>query len=161
MHSSPFPPSPHQEVQLELTITDTFSSGLVDVIITNLTQTVGGMAEEETYMGNFGVVNFTFGITIHCVGTFSCGPDCESMCVPQNDSGGHFSCDESKCMVCLPGFQNETNNCIDCVPRPGCCEFHLSTASLVTYPWEGRGVELQASAVLWLIYLIQFELSEH
>lgn len=117
-------------MQLLVTITDTFSGGLIDVIVANIAQTVDSIAEVETYMGNFGVVNFTFGITIHCTESF-CGPDCESTCVPRNDSSGHFSCNDLQCMVCLPGFQNVTSNCTDCVPRLGCCKLHTASCNII------------------------------
>jgi hypothetical protein len=93
----------------------------VDVIATNITQTVGGSADVQSYAGNLGVAELTFGVTIQCFMSF-CGPDCVSTCVGRNDSRGHFTCDELECMVCLPGYQNEMSNCTECEPRDGCCK---------------------------------------
>lgn len=97
----------------------------MDIIVANITQTVGSLAVVESHTGNFDVATFLFGITVRCAGTF-CGPDCSNTCVARNDSSGHFTCDNLQCMVCLPGFQNETRNCTDCALREGCCEFRLA-----------------------------------
>lgn len=113
---------PSQEVQLLVTITDTLSGGLVDVIVTNITQEVGNIATVERHRGIHDVATFIFGITVICSGTF-CGLDCNSTCVGRNDSSGHFMCDVLECVVCLPGYQNESSDCTDCVLRDGCCKF--------------------------------------
>ena len=44
------------------------------------------------------------------------GPDCG--CTPQDDSTGHFTCDENGTIVCLPGYQNTTTNCVEEVITP-------------------------------------------
>ncbi len=39
------------------------------------------------------------------------GPNCG--CTPRDDSTGHFTCDEDGTIVCLPGYQNTTINCVE------------------------------------------------
>lgn len=121
-----------QEVQLLITITDTLSGGLVDVIVANITQAVGSLAAVQSYEGIHGVATFTFGITVVCIRDF-CGPDCNTLCVGRDDASGHFTCDPLVCAVCLPGFRNESSNCTDCALREGCCK--INTNMLVTKLW--------------------------
>ena len=44
------------------------------------------------------------------------GPDCG--CTPQDDSTGHFTCDEDGTIVCLPCYQNTATNCVEEVITP-------------------------------------------
>ncbi len=39
------------------------------------------------------------------------GPDCG--CTPRDDSTGHFTCDVNGTIVCLPGYQNTSTNCLE------------------------------------------------
>ena len=47
------------------------------------------------------------------------GPDCG--CTPRDDSTGHLTCDEDGTIMCLPGYQNTTTNCVEeegATPQP-------------------------------------------
>ncbi len=46
------------------------------------------------------------------------GPDCGTPCTPRDNSTGHFTCNVNGAIVCLPGYQNTTTNCVDEMAKP-------------------------------------------
>ncbi|XP_013416828.1 uncharacterized protein LOC106178257 [Lingula anatina] len=42
------------------------------------------------------------------------GSDCATLCQPRNDTAGHYTCHPvTGKKICLPGWRNSTNNCVD------------------------------------------------
>ena len=39
--------------------------------------------------------------------------DCSVYCIPTNDTTGHYTCDTNGNKICLPGYTNASNNCLD------------------------------------------------
>ena len=73
------------------------------------------------------------------------GPDCGTPCTPRDDSTGHFTCDEDGTIVCLPGYQNTTTNCVKEVvtPQPTRTEF-LTPISAITIETFGMNTQTEA-----------------
>jgi len=52
-------------------------------------------------------------LAVVCADGYS-GSNCGVMeCVPRDDLSGHFSCDSNQNKVCLPGYQDPANNCVE------------------------------------------------
>ena len=53
------------------------------------------------------------------------GPECEKVCEPTNSSSGHYTCDDFGYTECLPGYTDNTTNCVTCegnLLEPDCME---------------------------------------
>ena len=53
------------------------------------------------------------------------GPKCERFCEPTNSSSGHHTCDDFGYTECLPGYTDNTTNCVTCegnLLEPDCME---------------------------------------
>ena len=72
-------------------------------------------------VGVKGIVSVDLNIRVQCLDDFY-GDDCFTFCIPQDDDqNGHFACNaEDGTLVCLQGFQNPENNCMDAIASGMC-----------------------------------------
>ena len=69
---------------------------------------------------------------------------CTKFCTPRDDSLGHFTCNADGDIVCLPGYEDTSTNCVTCVgnrKEPDCaaCDdnFQLPTCTTCTPKFTG------------------------
>ena len=78
------------------------------ILVSEALHTAVIFTERRSYR-NFGS-EITLSFRLTCATDYF-GDDCSTFCRPQNGSRGHFSCDMSGNMTCLPGYSNPAVNC--------------------------------------------------
>ena len=68
---------------------------------------------QQSYTGYYGHAEIVLSFRVQCTGDFY-GPNCATYCVPTDDSSGHYTCDVTDgSKICLSGWKNPENNCLD------------------------------------------------
>ena len=62
--------------------------------------------------GGYNVISLSYATRIECATNYY-QSDCSVYCIPTNDNTGHYTCDTNGNKICLPGYTNTSNNCID------------------------------------------------
>ena len=70
----------------------------------------------DRFTGVMGNVTVRLSVRVYCTEDYY-GEDCFTYCIPQDDDqNGHFACNaDDGTLLCLNGFQNPDNNCLDSV----------------------------------------------
>ena len=58
------------------------------------------------------VISLSYATRIECATNYY-QSDCSVYCIPTNDNTGHYTCDTNGNKICLPGYDNTSNNCLD------------------------------------------------
>ena len=115
-------------------------------------------SEAMTYIGrsNFSHLQLAFRLTC---GADSYGPSC-TRCIPSNDSStGYYTCDGTTGeRLCLEGYQNPGNLCLDCIPADNCSEWELCE-KWVTVPFVCVCVQVQREAIVRSLMSVDAELA--
>ena len=105
---------------------------VIDYFVLNFTLAVGETQVNQIINGAFFRSDVTFTVTLNltCPAHFY-SADCSIYCRPANSSDmGHYTCLSDGSRQCLPGYLNETTDCLTpCTPADGC---HTQTASIST-----------------------------
>ncbi len=96
---------------MHFVITASNLTKLIDSGMAVLNLSVGDERKLIAVFGNIALLRVT-DFTIACKEGYY-GPDCSISCTPRDDSTGHFTCDEDGTILCLPGYQNTTTNCVE------------------------------------------------
>ena len=103
---------------------------VIDYFVLNFTLAVGQTRVNQRIDGTFfrSDVTFTVSFNLTCSAHFY-GPDCSIYCRPANSSDmGHYTCLSDGSRQCLPGYLNETTDCLTpCVPADGCSKSTTDT----------------------------------
>ena len=94
---------------------------------------------EETYLGENRRGTIVVSFQVVCTENFY-GPDCGTLCVPQDSSRGHYTCNSQGNRVCFDGYQDPTSNCTQCLPSEGCCKLildHVNPSASCIYSLKG------------------------
>ena len=90
----------------------------IDDIFINMELTADSRLPEivDRYTGVEGNVTVRLSVRVYCAEGYY-GEDCLTSCIPQDDDqNGHFACNaDDGTPLCLNGFQNPDNNCVDSV----------------------------------------------
>ena len=71
----------------------------------------------EQYTGELGRVTLLARFRVTCQREYY-GRNCSIICIAQNDDTfGHFTCNQDGTIQCLEGFQNPQNNCTESKPE--------------------------------------------
>ena len=62
--------------------------------------------------GGSNVISLSYATRIECATNYY-QSDCSVYCIPTNDNTGHYTCDTNGNKICLPGYTNTNNNCLD------------------------------------------------
>ena len=62
--------------------------------------------------GGSNVISLSYATRIECATNYY-QSDCSVYCIPTNDNTGHYTCDTNGNKICLPGYTNTSNNCLD------------------------------------------------
>ena len=96
---------------------------VIDYFVLNFTLAVGETRVNQRIDGTFFRSDVTFTVTLNltCPAHYY-GPNCSIYCRPANSSDmGHYTCLSDGSRQCLPGYLNETTDCLTpCVPADGC-----------------------------------------
>ena len=98
---------------------------LIDLVyVDNVTVAASAPQSPATEVnGSLSRVTLSLSFQVICAVNFF-GPDCNSFCIGRDDTLGHFTCDPlTGNRVCLPGYQNLSVDCTECIPLEGCCKF--------------------------------------
>lgn len=80
------------------------------------------LTNSAVYMGVYGLVALEMRFQVSCAINYY-GSDCSTICMPVDDSTGHYRCTQNGTIECLSGYQNAQSNCTECIPAEGCCKF--------------------------------------
>ena len=82
-----------------------------DVFINMMLEVNASYTAVEEYTGVLGDVSLLVRFRVTCQRDYY-GRNCSTFCIAQNDdSFGHFSCNQDGTIQCLEGFQNPQSNC--------------------------------------------------
>lgn len=82
-----------------------------DVFVNMMLEVNASYTDVAEYTGVLGGVSLSARFRVTCQRDYY-GSDCSIFCIAQNDdSFGHFSCNEDGTIECLNGFQNPLNMC--------------------------------------------------
>ena len=75
---------------------------------------VSGTFSSDTTVneGGSNVISLSYATRIKCATNYY-QSDCSVYCIPTNDNTGHYTCDTNGNKICLPGYTNTSNNCLD------------------------------------------------
>ena len=62
--------------------------------------------------GGSNVISLSYATRIKCAKNYY-QSDCSVYCIPTCDNTGHYTCDTNGNKICLPGYTNTSNNCLD------------------------------------------------
>ena len=62
--------------------------------------------------GGSNVISLSYATRIECATNYY-QSNCSVYCIPTNDTTGHYTCDTNGNKICLPGYTNTSNNCLD------------------------------------------------
>ena len=62
--------------------------------------------------GGSNVISLSYATRIKCATNYY-QSDCSVYCIPTCDNTGHYTCDTNGNKICLPGYTNTSNNCLD------------------------------------------------
>ena len=62
--------------------------------------------------GGSNVISLSYATRIECATNYY-QSDCSVYCIPTNYTTGHYTCDTNGNKICLPGYFNTSNNCLD------------------------------------------------
>ena len=62
--------------------------------------------------GGSNVISLSYATRIECATNYY-QSDCSVYCIPTNDTTGHYTCDTNGNKICLAGYTNTSNNCLD------------------------------------------------
>ena len=62
--------------------------------------------------GGSNVISLSYATRIKCATNYY-RSDCSVYCIPTCDNTGHYTCDTNGNKICLPGYTNTSNNCLD------------------------------------------------
>ena len=62
--------------------------------------------------GGSNVISLSYATRIECATNYY-QSDCSVYCIPTNDTTGHYTCDSNGNKICLQGYTNTSNNCLD------------------------------------------------
>ena len=117
---------------------------VIDYFVLNFTLALGQTRVNQRTNGTFfrSDVTFTVSLNLTCPAHYY-GPNCSIYCRPANSSDmGHYTCLSDGSRQCLPGYLNETTDCLTpCVPADGC---HTPTTSTTT---PSQAVTLQPTSL--------------
>ena len=103
---------------------------VIDYFVLKFTLTVGQTRVNQRIDGTFfrSDVTFTVSLNLICPAHFY-SADCSIYCRPANSSDmGHYTCLSDGSRQCLPGYLNETTDCLTpCVPADGCSKSTTDT----------------------------------
>lgn len=83
---------------------------LIDRVVINSNLAAGSSISARNYLGIYSKVTMRMAVTILCNTNFY-GSDCTRVCIPRDDSSGHFTCDSNGDIVCRPGWTNVASMC--------------------------------------------------
>ena len=90
------------------------SDDLIDRVVVNMTL---GVSDSFTsivrYNGWYNRANMQMSFRVRCQTNYY-GATCDRLCVPRDDSGGHYTCDEDGNRVCLSGYTDTSSLCTVC-----------------------------------------------
>ena len=87
-----------------------FSDDTVDIIVIQRTMSPGD-SEQGDFSGQYiGDLRMRITVGVHCDPNFY-GSRCSSMCVPRDDSTGHYTCGTNGQIVCNPGWIDPFYSC--------------------------------------------------
>ena len=58
------------------------------------------------------VISLSYATRIECATNYY-QSNCSVYCIPTCDNTGHYTCDTNGNKICLPGYTNTSNNCLD------------------------------------------------
>lgn len=58
----------------------------------------------------YGIATFRAQFKVSCATDYY-GNDCTKMCVPRDDSTGHYTCSDAGEIICLDGYTDPSTNC--------------------------------------------------
>ena len=75
---------------------------------------VSGTFSSDTTVneGGSNVISLSYATRIECATNYY-QSDLSVYCIPSNDNTGHYICDTNGNKICLPGYTNTSNNCLD------------------------------------------------
>ena len=62
--------------------------------------------------GGSNVISLSYATRIECARNYY-QSNCSVYCIPTNDNTGHYTCDTNGNKICLPGYTNTNNNCLN------------------------------------------------
>ena len=93
-------------------VDDLGDDDLVDLVTFDRTMSPNNIwSGTITRTGFYGIATFQAEFRVDCAADFY-GSDCTTMCVPRNDSTGHYSCSDTGDIVCLNGYTDPSTNCV-------------------------------------------------
>ena len=97
----------------------------------------GSNATNSKRNGIHGAASINISYQLTCVQKDYYGNNCSVYCKPQDNSTGHYNCNEATgAKECLPGYVDPDTNCICSVSNPNCLmptsSSHISSSSQVT-----------------------------
>ena len=76
-------------------------------------QVSGTFSSDKTVNeGGSNVISLSYATRIECATNYY-QSDCSVYCIPTCDNTGHYTCDTNGNKICLPGYTNTSNNCLD------------------------------------------------
>lgn len=101
------------DLYLEIKDDDTYSGDdLIDEVIVEVPSTLQTV-HSMTVAGEHGIVSLVLSYTLRCSNNYY-SDDCTVYCVPQDDDGGHYTCDsETGEKICRDGWQNPDTLCTE------------------------------------------------
>ena len=80
----------------------------------NLLPHISGTFSPDTTVneGGSNVISLSYATRIKCATNYY-QSDCSVYCIPTNDNTGHYTCDTNGNKICLRGYGNTSNDCLD------------------------------------------------
>ena len=86
---------------------------LINEIFIEISRSVGLIVENEV-VGIHNLATLSLSHSLVCSQNYY-GDNCSTYCIPQNDTDGHYDCNElTGEKVCLSGYLNPDSNCTEC-----------------------------------------------
>lgn len=105
-------------------------SDIIDTIYVEFSLSLNSSIAEESYVGEYGI-EISLSLELQCAANFY-GPSCDNYCVPQDNSGGHYSCGSGGEKICLSGWSDPSGDCLT-----GKCNYSLTPPFRGTESAEG------------------------
>ena len=105
----------------------------MDKIFVEVPSQIGSAENVQMYQGDFGVAAIILSYKLVCQESNYYGPDCDILCIPHDDSNGHYSCNQfTGSIECLPGFEDPGTNCVCAIGDIQCLNPTTSTINIPT-----------------------------